>query len=239
MDNLEPTTSRMTMGSTGRMSAIDTPQCSSKSSTEMSLSWWLSPLYLFYYILGILFLLFTIYVAYETFTKPDSEFIIGRWLTSISPFMWGTLGVSAAFGLSVIGAAWGILITGSSLMGAAVRVPRVRTKNLISILFCEAVAIYGLIVAIVLSGRFEAKGSADYSNYFTGYSLFWSGMTVGMTDLFCGIAVGIVGSSAVLADAHDPTVFVRILVIEIFASAIGLFGLIVGFLQSVKAHPFV
>jgi V-type H+-transporting ATPase proteolipid subunit len=64
------------------------------------------------------------------------------------------------------------------------------------------------------------------THHTTGFALFWGGLTVGLCNLFCGIAVGMTGSTAAISDAADPTLFVRILVVEVFASIMGLFGLI-------------
>lgn len=162
----------------------------------------------------------------------------------VDPYSYAALGVGLAIGLSVLGAAWGILLTGSTLMGAAIKAPRIRSKNLISVIFSEAVAIYGVIMAIILMNKFSsgnsARQEADPEKFrklhadrlYAGASIFWSGVTVGLSNLFCGVAVGITGSGCALADAQESSMFVKILIVEIFASALGLFGVIIGIIQS-------
>lgn len=55
----------------------------------------------------------------------------GDVLADIDPALFAFVGCGLAIGLSVLGAAWGIFITGSSLLGAAVKAPRIASKNLI------------------------------------------------------------------------------------------------------------
>jgi V-type H+-transporting ATPase proteolipid subunit len=155
-----------------------------------------------------------------------------------SPYAWAYWGIALSLGSSIVGAAWGILITGASLLGASVKAPRIRSKNLVSIIFCEAVAIYGVIMAIILQGKMseaEITPATKQELLYDGFAIFWTGVSVGFSNLVCGICVGVTGAVCAISDAQTPETFVKILVVEIFGSALGLFGVIVGIIQSGEA----
>jgi len=180
---------------------------------------------------------------YLLFTGSGEAFNVARFLEEVNPYMWAMTGIGFSVGFSVLGAGLGIFMTGSSILGGGVRAPRIRTKNLISIIFCEVVAIYGVIMAIVFSSKIGSMPIPEdqlytADNYYTGFALFWGGITVGLCNLLCGITVGITGSNAALADAADPQLFVKILIVEVFGSIMGLFGLIVGLLMTSPSQPF-
>ena len=73
-----------------------------------------------------------------------------RFLLENDPMFFGSLGMVASVGISVVGAAWGIMLVGSSLMGSSIKTS-FKSKHLISILFCEAVAIYGVIAGFIFT----------------------------------------------------------------------------------------
>jgi len=66
-----------------------------------------------------------------------------------------------------------------------------------SIIFCEAAAIYGVIVAIILSTKVDVPGPEQrqyvldhgfhpHGNMFSGYAIMGAGITTGFSNLVCG-----------------------------------------------------
>ena len=132
------------------------------------------------------------------------------------------------------------MITASSVLGSEVKMPRIQTKNLISVILCEACGIYGLIMALLLS---TSKKPGDWTamyksieNYqlaeYAGYAAFWTGLTVGLSNIFCGLCVGVLGSSTALVTSQNGSTFISMLIVTIFASAVGLYALIIGIVMN-------
>lgn len=60
-----------------------------------------------------------------------------------------------------------------------------------SVIFCEAVAIYGVIVAIILQTHLDPVDPLKFTEVtpkmkYAGYAIFWSGLTAGLGNLSCG-----------------------------------------------------
>merc|ERR1712194_501600 len=69
----------------------------------------------------------------------------------------------------------------------------------------------------------------------SGYAHLGAGLTVGMSSLAAGLAIGIVGDAGVRANAQQPRLTVGMILILIFAEALGLYGLIVGLVVASSA----
>lgn len=122
--------------------------------------------------------------------------------------------------------------------------PRIQSKNLISIILCEACGIYGLIIALLVSTQKKPTGDpngiyVDKETYqaaeHAGYASFWVGFCVGLSNIFCGLCVGVLGSSTALVTAQNGSTFISMLIVIIFASAIGLYAVIIGIVVNTGA----
>merc|ERR1711903_391198 len=126
-----------------------------------------------------------------------------------APFF-GFMGCAAALVFACLGAAYGTAKSGVGVANMGVLHAEMVMKSIIPVIMAEA---YG------------------YAS-FSGYAGLSAGLCCGMAGLSAGIAIGIVGDAGVRANARQPKLFVGVILILIFAEALGLYGLIVALILS-------
>jgi len=88
------------------------------------------------------------------------------------------------------------------------------------------IAIYGVVVAVLIAGQLKPVTNGDYTLYM-GFVHLGAGLSVGLSGLAAGYAIGVVGDAGVRGTAQQPRLFVGMILILIFAEVLGLYGLIV------------
>jgi V-type H+-transporting ATPase proteolipid subunit len=147
-----------------------------------------------------------------------------------APFF-GFMGCAAALVFACLGAAYGTAKSGVGVANMGVMHPDMVMKSSIPIIMAGVLGIYGLIVAVLLGSGISGTEAYGYASY-SGYSALAAGLCCGMAGLSAGIAIGIVGDAGVRANARQPKLFVGVILILIFAEALGLYGLIVALILS-------
>ena len=141
-----------------------------------------------------------------------------------APFF-GFMGVTAALVFANIGAAYGTAKSGVGISSMGVMNPGLVMRNIIPVVMAGVLGIYGLIVAVIIQGSIVApqEGLSQYSLY-TGFAHLAAGLCCGLSGLAAGMAIGIVGDAGVRAVGQQEKLFVGMILILIFAEALGLYG---------------
>ncbi|EPZ32660.1 V-type ATPase [Rozella allomycis CSF55] len=115
----------------------------------------------------------------------------------------------ATFAMIFCGAAYGTAKSGIGIAGMGTFKPQLIMRSLIPVVMAGIIGIYGLVVAVLITGS------------------RLSGVAAGWT-------VGIVGDSSVRNFAKESRVYVAMVLMLIFAEVLGLYGLIVALILQSK-----
>merc|ERR1719412_195667 len=146
----------------------------------------------------------------------------------ITASFFGFMGVASALVFANLGAAYGTAKSGVGISSMGVMNPTMVMRNMIPVVMAGVLGIYGLIVAVILNQKITEEGYTAYK----GYAHLASGLACGLSSLGAGMAIGIVGDAGVRANGQQPKLFVGMVLILIFAEALGLYGLIVAIILS-------
>ncbi|CAB9512560.1 16 kDa proteolipid subunit [Seminavis robusta] len=188
------------------------------------------------------------------YEELNQSYVCASWAPGV-----GFAGITAAVVFANLGGAYGTAKAGLGIMAMGIRSPELLMKNIIPVVMAGVLGIYGLIVAVILNGKFTVPDGATRATTYSQYNAFShlaAGLCVGLCSLASGLAIGIsadagtraVGAQSAMAaswkkmgftgdaggqvDSQGDALFVGTILIQVFASNLGLYGLIAALILS-------
>ncbi|MCJ1295627.1 v-type proton ATPase 16 kDa proteolipid subunit 2 [Xylographa parallela] len=149
-----------------------------------------------------------------------------------APFF-GMGGIAFAMIFGCAGAAYGTAKAGIGIAGVGTFRPDLIMKSLIPVVMAGIIAVYSLVIAVLLSGDINPPPGERYS-LFNGFMHLAAGLSVGLTGLAAGYAIGVVGDMGVRSYMLQSRIFVGMVLILIFGEVLGLYGLIVALILNAR-----
>merc|ERR1711990_740741 len=180
-----------------------------------------------------------IYYYYQNMTTPDYLPAGTEAADFVNQYtFFGFMGLASALVFANLGAAYGTAKSGVGICSIGVLRPDLVFKSLIPGIMAGILGIYGLIVAVIYQGKIPETQPADSAGVvsplygpYLGYRHLAGGLCCGLSALGAGLCIGIVGDAGVRANAQKD-IYVGMILILIFAEALGLYGLIVAIILS-------
>ncbi|KAK6335889.1 v-type proton ATPase 16 kDa proteolipid subunit 2 [Orbilia blumenaviensis] len=149
---------------------------------------------------------------------------------AFAPFF-GMAGVAFAMIFGCAGAAYGTAKSGIGISGIGIFRPELIMKSLIPVVMSGILGVYSLVVSVLIASDLDP--SLSYS-LFQGFLHLAAGLSVGLSGLGAGYAIGKVGDAGVRAYLSQSRVYVGMVLILIFAEVLGLYGLIVALILNTR-----
>lgn len=143
----------------------------------------------------------------------------------------GFIGIIYCFILSALGTAFGLWNISTYVSGTSIKFPSVGTKSILGTVVCEANFLSGIITCIMTYGHLKNKIS-DAQNYL----YFSSCLFVGICNYFSSVSTGLICAVISMMDGKSPSLFYKVVVLEVMPASVGLIGFILGIILNSKAE---
>jgi len=144
-------------------------------------------------------------------------------------YFFAYIGIASALVFANLGASYGTAKSAVGISSLAVIDHTKIFQGLIPIIMAGILGIYGVIIAVIAGS--QVKNLGDGMKEQDGYKFLGAGLACGLSSLAAGLAIGVAGDAGVRAYAQTDAIFVGMILILIFAEAIGLYGLIVSIIM--------